>query len=172
LEARHRPRKNANISTDNHSLLRPSSHDENGAFEDALDQANNKMADVRRDEVLIAVQDLLKSADLSLNDDAKKMMDSNLSLKEQLTKKTIAIQNLEKKTINLSKDAMIGFDSFLCPITREPMEDPVICTDGHTYEREAIEMWLRNNSRSPKTNEELASTQLALKHKDVGMAEN
>jgi hypothetical protein len=40
------------------------------------------------------------------------------------------------------------------------MEDPVICVDGHTYEREAIEMWLRTNSRSPKTNQALASTEL------------
>lgn len=40
------------------------------------------------------------------------------------------------------------------------MEDPVICCDGHTYEREAIEMWLRNNSRSPKTNQQLPSNEL------------
>jgi len=55
------------------------------------------------------------------------------------------------------------------------MEDPVICCDGHTYEREAIEIWLRNNSRSPKTNEPLASSEVvpnfALKHAIEAMAE-
>ncbi|CAN0290841.1 unnamed protein product, partial [Discosporangium mesarthrocarpum] len=42
-------------------------------------------------------------------------------------------------------------DEFLCPITRELMRDPVIAADGHTYDREAIEMWLRNHDSSPKT---------------------
>ena len=44
------------------------------------------------------------------------------------------------------------------------MEDPVICCDGHTYEREAIEMWLRNNSRSPKTNQPLATKEVFPNH--------
>ena len=30
---------------------------------------------------------------------------------------------------------------FLCPITQEVMDDPVITSDGHTYERVAIEQW-------------------------------
>ena len=41
-------------------------------------------------------------------------------------------------------------DEFSCPITRELMRDPVIAADGHTYDREAIEMWLRNHNTSPK----------------------
>lgn len=41
-------------------------------------------------------------------------------------------------------------DEFSCPITRELMRDPVIAADGHTYDREAIEMWLRNHDTSPK----------------------
>jgi hypothetical protein len=44
------------------------------------------------------------------------------------------------------------------------MEDPVICCDGHTYERVAIQMWLRNNSRSPKTNQQLPSKELIPNH--------
>lgn len=32
-------------------------------------------------------------------------------------------------------------DEFLCPITFELMIDPVIASDGHTYERSAIEKW-------------------------------
>ena len=31
--------------------------------------------------------------------------------------------------------------SFLCPITQEVMTDPVLTSDGHTYERDAIEHW-------------------------------
>ena len=31
--------------------------------------------------------------------------------------------------------------SFLCPITQEVMTDPVLTSDGYTYERDAIEHW-------------------------------
>lgn len=32
---------------------------------------------------------------------------------------------------------------YLCPITTEVMEDPVIAGDGYTYERTAIEQWFK-----------------------------
>jgi hypothetical protein len=49
---------------------------------------------------------------------------------------------------------------YLCPITQEIMEDPVIASDGHTYERKAISEWLDQNEVSPMTNEALESSQL------------
>ena len=56
-------------------------------------------------------------------------------------------------------------DEFLCPITREIMLDPVSAADGHTYERTAIEEWLRaGNGRSPATNEALGSRVLTPNH--------
>ena len=39
----------------------------------------------------------------------------------------------------------------MCPITHERFLDPVIAADGHTYEREAIESWLKEHSNSPVT---------------------
>jgi len=49
----------------------------------------------------------------------------------------------------------------LCPITRELMTDPVICEDGQTYERAAIEQWFRRgNLRSPATNATLRQLSL------------
>ena len=44
---------------------------------------------------------------------------------------------------------------YLCPITHELMKDPVVCGDGFTYERAAIEAWLRNKKHpvSPMTGE-------------------
>ncbi|CAF1509714.1 unnamed protein product [Adineta steineri] len=45
---------------------------------------------------------------------------------------------------------------FLCPITREIMEDPVVLIeDGRSYELYAIERWLRDNNSSPMTNKPL-----------------
>ena len=46
-------------------------------------------------------------------------------------------------------------DDFVCPITQALMEDPVLATDGHTYERRAIEAWLARRLTSPRTGGEL-----------------
>lgn len=48
-------------------------------------------------------------------------------------------------------------NEYLCPITHELMENPVMIEDGFTYEREAIEEWFRSSWKSPKTGEELSS---------------
>ncbi|KAK8736916.1 hypothetical protein OTU49_004722, partial [Cherax quadricarinatus] len=45
---------------------------------------------------------------------------------------------------------------YLCPITQELISDPVLCADGFTYERVAMEAWLASGKRtSPMTNEKL-----------------
>jgi len=49
-------------------------------------------------------------------------------------------------------------DEFICPITLEVMEDPVICNDGYTYERSAIESITGNVS--PMTRQEIDKTNL------------
>ena len=33
--------------------------------------------------------------------------------------------------------------AIVCPITKAPMQDPVICLDGHSYERKAITTWFK-----------------------------
>ena len=55
-------------------------------------------------------------------------------------------------------------ETFLCPIGLEPMRDPVVCSDGHSYERANIERWLRSSNRSPKTNATLSSRALFPNH--------
>lgn len=48
---------------------------------------------------------------------------------------------------------------FLCPITKEIMNDPVIALDGHTYQRDAIQAWFdTGNNTSPMTREIIGST--------------
>ncbi|GJP81391.1 hypothetical protein CLOP_g11551 [Closterium sp. NIES-67] len=51
-------------------------------------------------------------------------------------------------------------NEFRCPITMGIMENPVLAADGHTYEREAIEQWLRVHNTSPKTGRRLESKAL------------
>jgi hypothetical protein len=44
-------------------------------------------------------------------------------------------------------------EAYLCPITKALMEDPVLCVDGYTYERAALEHYLKTHNRSPCTDE-------------------
>ncbi len=55
--------------------------------------------------------------------------------------------------------------SFICPITQERFVDPVICSDGQTYERAAIMEWFSRGKRtSPVTNARLTNTVLIPNH--------
>jgi len=38
-----------------------------------------------------------------------------------------------------------------CPITKQIMINPVICSDNYTYEKNAILAWLEKNTTSPIT---------------------
>ena len=51
-------------------------------------------------------------------------------------------------------------DEFTCPINYELMVDPVVASDGHSYERSAIQTWLDRgpNQKSPLTHEKLKRT--------------
>ena len=44
-------------------------------------------------------------------------------------------------------------DEFLCPITYELLREPVVALDGHTYEKSAIEKWLKSSHTSPRNGE-------------------
>ncbi|XP_018329595.1 WD repeat, SAM and U-box domain-containing protein 1 [Agrilus planipennis] len=45
---------------------------------------------------------------------------------------------------------------FFCPITHEIMREPVVCADGYTYEKQAINEWFMSGRyTSPMTNETL-----------------
>ena len=44
------------------------------------------------------------------------------------------------------------------------MIDPVVASDGHTYERKAIELWLENKNSSPMTGLQLSNKVLTPSH--------
>ncbi|KAF9603677.1 hypothetical protein IFM89_037440 [Coptis chinensis] len=58
------------------------------------------------------------------------------------------------------------YDAFVCPLTKQVMRDPVTLENGQSYEREAIEKWLKECKESgrklvcPLTLKELKSTEL------------
>jgi hypothetical protein len=52
-------------------------------------------------------------------------------------------------------------EEFLCPITMEVMKDPVIASDGYSYERDSILAWLAEGKQtSPMTNLPLSNASL------------
>ena len=55
-------------------------------------------------------------------------------------------------------------DEFVCPISQELMVDPVLASDGHAYERRAIERWFEKRVTSPKTGEPLETRALFPNH--------
>merc|ERR1719240_236430 len=54
--------------------------------------------------------------------------------------------------------------SFYCPISHQCMHDPVILTDGHTYERRHIEQWLESHDTSPVSGVRLVTSRLFSNH--------
>ena len=54
--------------------------------------------------------------------------------------------------------------SIYCPITNMPMVDPVIATDGNSYERESIVKWFGKNKTSPCTGNKIDHSILIPNH--------
>lgn len=59
----------------------------------------------------------------------------------------INLKQVDYDKINLSDE-----DNMVCPITRELMDDPVVCVlDGYSYEKDALTKWLAQHRTSPMT---------------------
>ncbi|XP_029461416.1 WD repeat, SAM and U-box domain-containing protein 1 isoform X5 [Rhinatrema bivittatum] len=77
---------------------------------------------------------------------------------ESLGLRSKVLRKIEELKIRLESASLSIPDEFLCPITRELMRDPVIASDGYSYERTAIENWISTKKRSsPMTNLPLQS---------------
>ena len=97
----------------------------------------------------------------------KRMIDSLKESKKEATKQLLKLGNQD----TIDEVATLAAASemppeFYCPVTMEPMVDPVIASDGFSYERGMIERWLlqrqekQEEPTSPFTGARLASTQL------------
>ncbi|XP_068101813.1 WD repeat, SAM and U-box domain-containing protein 1 [Hyperolius riggenbachi] len=80
--------------------------------------------------------------DILLND----LKIESLGLRNKIMRK---IEELRSKMKAASSDTP---EEFLCPITWELMKDPVMASDGYSYERSAIENWISTRRTSPMTN--------------------
>jgi len=69
----------------------------------------------------------------------------------------LEINKLKEENEQLNKKY---YNNFICPITLAVMKDPVICSDGHSYERNAIEKWLSTKNHSPMTRQIITNNSL------------
>lgn len=74
----------------------------------------------------------------------------------------------QKTDTDEEKKALPGMPC--CPITGVPMIDPVVASDGHTYERNAISRWMQTSNKSPLTGEVLAHSQLVSNYMLIGLS--
>lgn len=59
---------------------------------------------------------------------------------------------------------MLVEDSMRCPISGLTMKDPVLASDGHSYDRASMTKWLATKSTSPVTGEKLDKSILVPNH--------
>lgn len=63
-----------------------------------------------------------------------------------------ALKKMEESSNNSDALRENAPHHYLCPISSELMLDPVICSDGYTYDRQSIDLWLTTHGTSPMTN--------------------
>lgn len=85
---------------------------------------------------------------------AKKLSENRKVLSLILKNKPVKIGGkIYSAKIQYNQEYENAPQEYCCIITQDLMNDPVILDDGYTYEREEIKTWLKNNKRSPMTNE-------------------
>ena len=95
--------------------------------------------------------------------DIKAANDQLLAAAKQLTAEEQRTENLRKEVAELS-DVLATRPAprkLTCPITTDLLIDPVVTADGQSYERDAIEKWLRKHDTSPLTGKKLGHKTLA-----------
>ena len=86
---------------------------------------------------------------------------ANSSSSAAQQKVMLKMQQIEAEGQPVNNEEMEGL---CCPLSLEPMTDPVIAADGHTYERIHIHQWLSKHNTSPMTNEVLENKTLIPNH--------
>merc|ERR1719421_1106095 len=80
---------------------------------------------------------------------AEKVVKFAKSMAEAISSRQRELDNAsQRKQLNLTEDDVVP-QEFKCPITQEKMKDPVMASDGHSYERAALETHLMRSRTSP-----------------------
>ncbi len=135
--------------------------EENQTFNIRLRRTTIESASNSQSDIQSALSDLIQSMmnPFSRNQPrATPVAPTTINTVEEYTVEDNTDEDIDDETDE--KEIQVGEDfpnDFLCPINMTPMKDPVICVDGHSYERKAIKKWLKTHSKSPKTGSILQS---------------
>jgi sacsin len=94
--------------------------------------ANAQPAAVSPAEAAAAVRQLLEAADVPVDLERGAMLEQLLTLQAELRASRQAAETAAATAASATGNADVLSRSLLCPITQTALEDPVICTDGHT----------------------------------------
>ena len=116
-------------------------------------------------DCLVPHLDLLAKNDdyMTLKEIIKKAEELGIS-KDKVARSKESLANIERSTRLQVRCEELGLGSIqypsdmCCPITLCQMVDPVVASDGHSYERRAIMAVISGDKKSPLTRESLAST--------------
>jgi hypothetical protein len=75
--------------------------------------------------------------------------------KKTPTPKTVVVASSSRPSLPTPLEDEEIPEEFCCPISLVLMTDPVLCSDGRTYEREEIEQWMKVNPTSPFSREKV-----------------
>lgn len=92
--------------------------------------------------------------------------ESILVKREDIQKRISVDDEIKRSAYDMSKLLQTSHlpRSIMCPITRMPLCDPVICADGYSYERSELIKWLTKSKTSPITGAELSHLCLTPNH--------
>jgi sacsin len=111
-----------------------------------------------------AVRDLLAAADLPLDLDRDTLLQKTLDMQARLRQAEAAAATAAAAAEAATAESEAVCRTLICPITHALMEDPVMLSDGHTYERASIRHWLASANTSPVTNRQLSDRTLLPNH--------
>ena len=111
-----------------------------------------------------AVRDLLAAADLPLDLDRDTLLQKTLDMQARLRQAEAVAATAATAAEAATAESEAVCRTLICPITHALMEDPVMCSDGHSYERAAIRHWLASANTSPVTNRQLSDRTLLPNH--------
>ena len=92
--------------------------DDSKSFDNFELKEKKNLCPVNREELLSAIQDLLKSSDLSLEDGVENIISVNLKLQDESIQREAEVESIRKEGKDLAQHLSKGMDTFLCPITR------------------------------------------------------
>jgi tetratricopeptide (TPR) repeat protein len=107
-------------------------------------------------------------------EEAKTLKDNNAEFSSKfsieigkLPAEKVLEKRLEKEYDKIRENLKV--EAFICPLTKNIFQEPVIAADNYTYEKIAITEWLIRNDTSPKTNQKLLHKNLLPNHATKSM---